>query len=53
MAPLRHVKRLLGEKMLVDVSEKSVEEYQNRRLQEHAAPKVDQRGSWVLVAAHE
>ncbi len=36
---LRHVKRLLGEKMLVDVCEKSIEEYQNRRLQEHAAPK--------------
>jgi integrase len=36
---IRHVKRLLGDRMAVDVNEKSVEEYQNLRLEEKAAPK--------------
>src|SRR6266851_5076775 len=36
---IRHVKRLLGDRMAVDVNEKSVEEYQNLRLEEEAAPK--------------
>ena len=36
---IRHVKRVLGDRMAVDVNEKSVEEYQNLRLEEEAAPK--------------
>ncbi len=36
---IRHVKRLLGDRMAVDVNETSVEEYQNLRLGERAAPK--------------
>src|SRR5262249_32221713 len=34
-----HVKRLLGDKMLVDVSEETVKEYQDARLREKTAPK--------------
>ena len=36
---LGHVKRLLGDKMLVDISEETVKEYQEARLRENTAPK--------------
>ncbi|PYT22335.1 MAG: hypothetical protein DMG57_35665, partial [Acidobacteria bacterium] len=36
---LGHVKRLLGDKMLVDVNEGTITEYQESRLREHTAPK--------------
>jgi len=36
---LHHLKRLLGNKMLVDFSELTIIEYQNTRLDERAAPK--------------
>src|SRR5215472_9542056 len=34
-----HVRRLLGDKMLVDVNEETVKEYQDARLREKTAPK--------------
>jgi len=34
-----HIKRLLGDKMLVDVNEETVKEYQDARLREKTAPK--------------
>lgn len=37
---VRHLKRLLGSKMLVDISEAVVIEYQNARLSEGTAPKT-------------
>jgi integrase len=36
---LGHVKRLLGDKMLVDINEETVKEYQESRLREKTAPK--------------
>jgi integrase len=36
---LGHVKRLLGEQMLVDVNEEAAKKYQEARLRENAAPK--------------
>ena len=35
-----HVQRLLGDRMLVDLNEKTVKEFQDRRLEEKAAPKT-------------
>ena len=37
---VRHVQRLLGERMLVDVNEQMVKEFQDKRLAEGAAPKT-------------
>jgi integrase len=37
---IRHIKRLVGDKMLVDMNEASVIKYQNDRLTEGAAPKT-------------
>jgi integrase len=37
---LRHVQRLLGDRMLVDMNEQSVKEFQDKRLEEKAAPKT-------------
>ncbi len=36
---LGHVKRMLGDKMLVDINEETVKEYQEARLREQTAPK--------------
>jgi integrase len=36
---LGHVKRLLGDKMLVDINEETAKQYQDARLREKAAPK--------------
>ena len=36
---LGHVKRLLGEQMLVDVNDEAIKKYQEARLRENAAPK--------------
>jgi hypothetical protein len=37
---VRHVQRLLGDRMLVDVNEQMVKEFQDTRLKEGAAPKT-------------
>lgn len=37
---LKHVVRILGDKMAVDIDETAVREYQDRRLREQAAPKT-------------
>ena len=37
---VRHVQRLLGERMLVDVNQQMVKEFQDKRLEEGAAPKT-------------
>ena len=37
--PRGHVKRLLGDQMLVDVNEDATKNYQEARLRENAAPK--------------
>ena len=37
---VRHVQRLLGDRMLVDVNEQVVKEFQDKRLEEGAAPKT-------------
>jgi hypothetical protein len=37
---IRHIKRLVGDEMLVDMNEASVIKYQNDRLTEGAAPKT-------------
>jgi integrase len=37
---VRHVQRLLGDRMLVDFSEQTVKEFQDKRLEENAAPKT-------------
>jgi integrase len=37
---VRHVQRLLGDRMLVDVNEQMVKEFQDKRLEEGAAPKT-------------
>ncbi len=36
---IRHITRLIGESMVVDITDKTVKSYQNTRLQEGAAPK--------------
>ncbi len=35
-----HVQRLLGDRMLVDLNEQTVKEFQDKRLEEKAAPKT-------------
>ncbi len=48
---VRHVQRLLGEKMLVDINEQVVREFQDKRLEEGAAPKTinEEVGSLLRV----
>lgn len=46
---LGHVTRLLGDKMVVDISEKAVRDYQTARLKEKAAPKsVNEEVTFLL-----
>src|SRR5437773_8313525 len=37
---VKHVQRLLGDRMLVDLNEQTVKEFQDKRLEEKAAPKT-------------
>jgi len=46
---LKHLVRHLGDKMIVDISEKTVREYQDERLRESAAPKTINEEVGILL----
>ncbi len=46
---VKHLVRHLGEKMIVDVNEKTVREYQDERLREEAAPKTINEEVGILL----
>lgn len=46
---VKHLVRLLGDKMIVDVGEDRIREYQDERLREKTAPKTINEGVGILL----